>query len=36
MFIWQGIASTEIWMGEKISEKIELEKVKKVLKLELC
>ena len=36
MFIWQGIASIELWMGEKISEKIELEKVKKVLKSELC
>ena len=36
MFIWQGIASIELWLGEKISEKIELEKVKKVLKSELC
>lgn len=36
MFIWQGIASAELWLGEKISEKIELEKVKKVLKSELC
>ena len=36
MFIYQGIASIELWMGEKISEKIELEKVKKVLKSELC
>jgi len=36
MFIWQGIASVEIWMGEKISEKIKLEKIKKVLKSELC
>ena len=36
MFISQGIASAELWLGEKISKKIELEKVKKVLKSELC
>jgi shikimate dehydrogenase len=36
MFIGQGLASADIWFGEKISEKIKLEPIKKVLKLELC
>jgi hypothetical protein len=36
MFIGQGLASADIWFGEKISEKIKLEPIKKVLKSELC
>ena len=36
MFIAQGLASADIWCGEKISEKIKLENIKKVLKSELC
>ena len=36
MFIAQGLASADIWFGEKISEKIQLEPIKKVLKSELC
>ena len=36
MFIAQGLASADIWFSEKISEKIELEPIKKVLKSELC
>ncbi len=36
MFIAQGLASEDIWVGEKISEKIKLEDIKKVLKSELC
>jgi len=36
MFIAQGLASEDIWVGEKISEKIKLENIKKVLKSELC
>jgi shikimate dehydrogenase len=36
MFISQGLASADIWFGEKISEKIKLEPIKKVLKSELC
>ncbi len=36
MFIAQGLASADIWFGEKISEKIKLENIKKVLKSELC
>jgi len=36
MFINQGLASADIWFGEKISEKIQLEPIKKVLKSELC
>lgn len=36
MFIAQGLASADIWFGEKISEKIKLEAIKKGLKLELC
>lgn len=36
MFIAQGLASADIWFGEKISEKIKLEPIKKVLKSELC
>ena len=36
MFIAQGLASADIWFGEKISEKIKLEDIKKVLKSELC
>tara|TARA_B100001250_G_scaffold210178_1_gene180411 strand:- start:1109 stop:1894 length:786 start_codon:yes stop_codon:yes gene_type:complete len=36
MFIVQGLASADIWFGEKISEKIKLEPIKKVLKSELC
>jgi hypothetical protein len=30
------LASADIWFGEKISEKIKLEPIKKVLKSELC
>ena len=36
MFIAQGLASADIWFGEKISEIIKLEPIKKVLKTELC
>ncbi len=36
MFIAQGLASADIWFGEKISKKIKLEPIKKVLKSELC
>ena len=36
MFIGQGLASIDIWFGEKISGKIKLEPIKKVLKSELC
>ena len=36
MFIAQGLASADIWFDEKISEKIQLEPIKKVLKSELC
>ena len=36
MFIAQGLGSADIWFGEKISEKIKLEDIKKVLKSELC
>ena len=36
MFFAQGLASADIWFGEKISEKIKLEVIKKGLKLELC
>jgi shikimate dehydrogenase len=36
MFIAQGLASADIWFGEKISKKIDLEPIKKVLKSELC
>ena len=36
MFIAQGLASADIWFGKKISEKIKLEDIKKVLKSELC
>ncbi|MBT5115116.1 MAG: hypothetical protein HOM27_03485 [Candidatus Marinimicrobia bacterium] len=36
MFIAQGLASADIWFGEKISEKIKLEQIKKGLKSELC
>ena len=36
MFIAQGLASADIWFGEKISEKIQLEPIKKILKSELC
>ena len=36
MFIAQGLASADIWFGEKISEKIKLENIKKVLKSKLC
>ncbi|MEO2159726.1 MAG: shikimate dehydrogenase [bacterium] len=36
MFIAQGLASADIWFGEKISEKIKLEDIKKVLKSKLC
>jgi len=36
MFIAQGLASADRWFGEKVSEKIELEPIKKVLKSELC
>ena len=36
MFIAQGLASADIWFGEKISEKIKLEPIKKGLKSELC
>ncbi len=36
MFIAQGLASADIWFGEKFSKKINLEPIKKVLKSELC
>tara|TARA_Y100000590_G_scaffold470117_1_gene662086 strand:- start:176 stop:967 length:792 start_codon:yes stop_codon:yes gene_type:complete len=36
MFIAQGLASADIWFGEKISKKIDLEPIKKVLKSKLC
>ncbi|MGY8781645.1 MAG: shikimate dehydrogenase [Fidelibacterota bacterium] len=36
MFIAQGLASADIWFGEKISEKIKLEPIKKGLKSQLC
>jgi shikimate dehydrogenase len=36
MFIFQGMASLDIWFNKKISENIELEPIKKVLKSELC
>jgi shikimate dehydrogenase len=36
MFIAQGLASADIWFGKKISKKIKLEDIKKVLKSELC
>jgi len=36
MFIFQGMSSLDIWFDKKISEKIELEPIKKVLKSELC
>ncbi len=36
MFIFQGMASIDIWFNKKISENIELEPIKKVLKSELC
>ena len=36
MFIQQGLASADIWFGKNISENIELEPIKKVLKSELC
>ncbi|HIB05394.1 MAG TPA: hypothetical protein EYO18_06665 [Candidatus Marinimicrobia bacterium] len=36
MFIFQGMASIDIWLDKNISEKIELEPIKKVLKSELC
>ena len=36
MFIAQGLASANIWFGEKISEIIKLEPIKKVLQTELC
>ena len=36
MFIFQGMASIDIWFDKNISEKIELEPIKKVLKSELC
>ena len=36
MFIEQGLESAGIWFGKKISENIELEPIKKVLKSELC
>ena len=36
MFIAQGLTSMDIWFGEKISEKIKLEPIKKVLKSKLC
>ena len=36
MFIAQGLASADIWFGEKISKKIDLEPIKKVLKIKLC
>ncbi|MCS5625440.1 MAG: shikimate dehydrogenase [Candidatus Marinimicrobia bacterium] len=36
MFIAQGLISADIWLDKKISEKIKLEPIKKVLKSELC
>ena len=36
MIMEQGLASADIWFGKKISENIELEPIKKVLKSELC
>ncbi|MBT4270926.1 MAG: shikimate dehydrogenase [Candidatus Marinimicrobia bacterium] len=36
MFITQGLASADIWFGEKISKKIKFDPLKKVLKLKLC
>ena len=36
MFIAQGLASADIWFGEKISKIIKLEPIKKVLQTELC
>ena len=36
MFIAQGLASADIWFGEKIFEIIKLDPIKKVLKTELC
>ena len=36
MFIFQGLASADIWLGEKVSIKLDLETIKKVLKRELC
>jgi len=36
MFIAQGLASADIWFGEKISEKIKMEPIKMALKSKLC
>jgi shikimate dehydrogenase len=36
MFIFQGIASTNIWFDNKITKNIKPEQIKKVLKLKLC
>ena len=36
MFMEQGLASADIWFGKNISENIELETIKKVLKSVLC
>ena len=36
MIIAQGLISADIWFDKKISEKIKLEPIKKVLKSELC
>ena len=36
MFIAQGLASADIWYGDNISEKIDLEPIKEELKSKLC
>lgn len=36
MFIYQALASLDLWLGKDISNHIELESIKKVLKLKLC
>ena len=36
MFIFQGIASAEIWENKNITNSLKLNQIKKVLKLELC
>ncbi len=36
MFIYQGLASTEIWENDNIIDRIKFKQIKKVLKSELC
>ena len=36
MFIFQGVASAEIWENKNITNSLKLDQIKKVLKLELC